>query len=651
MIQDTIKQRLRASLLVTTSRKTIVDAAAHLAQEITEEGTWADLDSEGNPRADTPRRSGQLERTLLIAKARHLAPGEFDDPARRALDWWLGHDLRGSSPRRDQVVVPKLIGEIALLCEDDLSLGAWGKVLEILARSRWAEWKGKDGWVEWSGDFLLGVAYVYLLRGCLEKSASLCETALRRAFRNVRWPQIFRTPVAAGAGQPATGVALAQDYARLIALAYGTPWQAPTDSVKSFVAYLLDFQQWTMRQGAPAADGSDAGMSVPRFDPRALADSVLQLAQLGNPPRRSELVALAERLVGQGKPLSGHRYFWRARFAVHQRPSFYASLRLSADEAAHRDVAPDGTPAVAGTIYFLRTGQEYAAMSGRWKECLLPGVTAIQSEMPRNFTGGHPPVARRMAGGVSDGDCGLSALELRDGGLQGKKSWFFFDDVVACLDAGLLGPSVNEPVCTALNQCGLRGAVVAENNLRQRHTLAAGSVHDLTAARWVDHDGLRYHFPGSLHVMANLDTTSAGHQDVGRGGVFTLWIDHGLKPSGASSVYLVSPSDDGAASHDAAVVEILANTATVQAVKHRGSGTLGITFWEVGVVTLPGGGRVAANRPCLLLCRDDPAGSVSLNVANLTTQPATVHVEYGGRCFAFDLPGGEESGRSVNRQL
>ncbi len=650
VIQDTIKQRLRASLLAAASRKTVLDAAAHLAGEITEEGTWLDLDARGEPPAGTPKGS-QLERTLFIAKARHLAPGELDDAVRRGLDWWLSRDLRGANARQDQITVPTLVGEIALLFEDDLSLGAAGKVLEILARSRWAEWHYRDGWVERNGGFLLGVAYVGLLRGCLEKSSALCETAFRRAFRNLQWnpasPAFYNADLD---DCRASFPPRVQDYARLIALAYGTPWQASTDSVKSFVSYLLDFQQWTTRQGAPRADAPAVVASRESSDARTLADSVLQLAHLGNPPRRSELVALAERLVGHGKPLSGHRYFWRSHFVVHHRPTFYAALRLQTSDRAHLDVTTSHVPLVAGGLYLLRDGSEYSGVTSGLSHRAFPGVTAIQRRTVPTLVDLTRPDPHRRVGGVSEGECGFAALELAEQGLQGKKAWFFFDDAVACLDAGLYGPAVSEPVHTTVNRCRLSGPVAAEHSPRQRRILSSNQTHDLTAVRSVEHGGLRYHFPGSLHVVADLQNDAVNDPATGEtNGVLTLWIDHGLKPSGAASAYLITPTDDDPAA-EGSHLEILANTAMLQAVLDRRSRTLGVVFWDGGVVPLSGGSRVAANRSCLVLCREDASGTVSLNVSNLTRQPATVHVEHGGRCFAFDLPASDDRGGSVSRQ-
>ena len=658
VIHDTIKQRLRAALLASASGKTALDTAAHLASELTEDGTWPDLPAPGQaPSAGT--MGGQLDRVLLLAKVRHLTPGGVDGPLIRAFDWWLSRDPQTGGWHHDQLTVPRRVGEIALLCEEELSLGAWGKVVEILSRARWSYWDKTEGWKDWTGAPLLGIAYSVILRGCLEKMPALCDTAFRRAFRHVRWERSGEDFPLFGTQQEAPSpsvdsLSLAQDYARLITLAHGTPSQAPVESVRLFVSYLLDFLQWTIRQSGFEADAASASSEVPKH--RSLAASIVQLSQLGNPPRRAELLALAERLQGQGKPLTGHRSFGRSRVTFHQRPAFYSSLRLRTSRFPRHDFAPASAPPVGGTIYYLRHGQEYAGMQDRWNLRQLPGLTAVQRDHAAPpLDGSETP---RLLGCVSEGEFGVGAVEQADAGLHARKAWFFFDESVVCLEAGVQGPPVSQPVFTSINQCCFEGVAAAENAARERTPLQPGPAHDLTGTRRIEHGGFLYYFPTALSVAARIAPGPPDREPKNGAAepVFSLWIDHGLKPAGARSSYLVLPLEPEAAGRERNQAEIghvewLANTPAVQAAGYRKAGLVGVVFWEPGVVELPRGGRVAANRSCLLLCREYPSGGVVLSIANLLTQPVTVHVEYGGRCVSFELPGGADAGRSLSRQL
>ena len=657
VIHDTIKQRLRASLLASASCKTTLDTAAHLAGELTEQGAWSDLDTEADFDPDLINK--HLARTKLLAKARHLAPGELEDALRLAFDWWLSQDFRSADWYQDQILVPRLVGEIALLFEDDLSLGARGKVIEVLTRSRWTFWKPESGWTEWSGAALLGVAYNVILRGCLENIPSLCADAFRRAFRNVSWSHDDNHEASLSIGQIGSsrplvdGMALTQDYARLMSLAHGTAWQAAAENTRAFITYLLDYQQWVLWGGRPAS-------GVPLLSDReAFAVAIAQLSQLGNPPRREELANLGELLIGKGKPLSGHRYFWRSNLAVHRRPNFYSSLRLGSNGDHSKPGAVPFGVVPDGNVFLVRHGREYQETKARWNPRSEPASMPNQINGSYKQTTLHVPEHSRSFGGVSEGEYGMAATELSADGLRGKKAWFFFDDSVACLETELHGSILNKPVLTPVNHCLLNGPIaVGKFGEKPSRILSPEQRHDLTGVNVVEHDGLRYCFLDTPRVVLSFDSgvRSERPQPDGVAPVFALWVDHGLQPRSSSAAYWISPLEDDPAKRSRTDFEpsrlaVLSNTVAMQAIRHNDAGILGVVFWEAGVLMLRGGGRVAANSPCLLLCRENPRGGVTLSISNLRREASAVHVEYGGRCLYFELAGGANSGRTQSRQL
>lgn len=78
----------------------------------------------------------------------------------------------------------------------------------------------------------------------------------------------------------------------------------------------------------------------------------------------------------------------------------------------------------------------------------------------------------------------------------------------------------------------------------------------------------------------------------------TAWVDHGVDPTDATYAYVVLP---GATKAETArysarpPIEIIANTASVQAVRHLPSGVLAANFWQPGsasLVSVTGAGSV-----------------------------------------------------------
>ena len=649
MIHDTIKQRLRASLLLTPPPKQAHAAALRHAAALQPDGTWADLP----PPASLPPGAGKpahLERTLLLAKAHRTAAGALDDALRRALDAWLSNDSTGPDWRDNQIVIPRLVGEIALLYDNGLSAGAAGKVMEILARSRWARWEPSHGWVDQPGMDLLGIAYNHLLRGCLENAPTFFDAAFTRIFREVRQAvpgeegiQADMTLQVLPGKRIGGGFTFMCECAQFLALSHGTPWQAPAETVRLFANFLLDGQQWMMRPGTVDTEPPNDVFSEGR-DFESMAAAVHQLAQLGNPPRRSELVAFSHRLQGRAEALFGHRFFWRARMSVHQRPAFYASVRLAA------------LPNVAdGQTYFLRSGREYHGLDFSAAADFRPGTTTFLAA-----AGGVPDCPdsagtdATLAGGVSEGECGLAVSRLVRPGLRGNKAWFFFDESVVCLGAGLDGTSVGRPAVTTINHCRRQGPVSVRFADGGTSALTPGEDHAPRAVCSVEHDGISYIFPVPASVLVRFGGQEG--QPASAPESFRMQLDHGALSGGAAWTCLVLPTGDdpeavARVGHEVGCVEVLVNSPAVQAARHSELRLLGAAFWEPGVVLLPGGGRVAANHACLLLCRDLPGGGTRLSISNLGDKASTVHVEYGGQCVCFDLPGGPDAGRGVSRLL
>ena len=530
MIHDTIKQRLRASLLLTPPPKILHALALRHAAALQSDGSWSDV-----PAGEL----AHLERTLVLSKALRLAAGALDDSLRRAFDFWLAQDFITRDPRRDQILIPRLVGEVALLSEHGLSAGAAGKVMEILARSRWANWASPGGWMECTGTTLLGVAYNHVLRGSLENAPSLFDAAFGRVFREIRpvsagedGIQTDMTFRASAGGSSGGGFTFMRECAQFIALAHGTPWQAPPEMVKLFAAFVLDGQQWVMRHETVDADAPD-DVASSTDDFAGVAAIVQQLAQLGNPPRRQELAGFAHRLEGRGEALSGHRYFWRARMAVHQRPEFYVSLRLAAAQPGSSSVA-DGRTSI------LRAGDEYRGLPTAAANAPSPGTTSYfgVTEVPvddPSRRAGSP--GEWLSGGVSEGDCGLAATELRRPGLTGKKAWIFFDESLVCLGTDLFGTAPGDHVCTTVNRCRLRGEISVSSSKGERRSLPSGREHALTSVRAVEHDGLSYVFPEPCAVVVR-----SGDDPADPAADFRVEIDHGPQPRGASYRYIVLPT-------------------------------------------------------------------------------------------------------------
>ena len=192
---------------------------------------------------------------------------------------------------------------------------------------------------------------------------------------------------------------------------------------------------------------------------------------------------------------------------------------------------------------------------------------------------------------------GSLAVHIND--LRAKKAWFCFDNEIVALGAGITS-TMNSPVHTSLEHRRIvkddaYSQIVCDGNGR---AVLAKAPFALTSpdAKWVcmeGHAGFVLPAGGEIFVSRYNCDTCVGQP------YFELRLEHGVNPDNASYAYVIVPYascetlDAYAANPD---IEILSNTAEIQAVKEM---TTGVTGY---VVHAPGScGTVTADTPCILM--------------------------------------------------
>jgi chondroitin AC lyase len=158
---------------------------------------------------------------------------------------------------------------------------------------------------------------------------------------------------------------------------------------------------------------------------------------------------------------------------------------------------------------------------------------------------------------------------------DGWKAWFFFDDMVVALGAGIIAPTAEHPVMTTFDQRLVTGPVTIGPDPAQPRYVHHGQIG------YVSLDAAEQHrvFAGTERRTGSWsDITGEGSSERLSAGVFSIGFDHGPRPDGASYACLILPNTDVAATvqrSTAPGLAVLANTAEVQSVRcHRTGVTL-----------------------------------------------------------------------------
>jgi chondroitin AC lyase len=304
-------------------------------------------------------------------------------------------------------------------------------------------------------------------------------------------------------------------------------------------------------------------------------------------------------------------------------------------------------------------GNEYKNIMPVWDWCMIPGSTfPYTTSFPARTDWGFNFGTTTFVGGVSDGVHGASVLDMNKSGLKAKKSWFFFDNEVVCLGAGITATN-NLNVRTTINQAKMENPsyyTETGSTTEKMHSVSS-STYSNNNLTYLRNGKIGYFFPEQGPLKYSMKSQSGTWKSINTGGsstvesayVFSMWFDHGENPTDAKYSYIVVPGMDTpekARAYDATAIEIITNTALVQAVAHKTAGIIQIFFHQAGSLTY-NNRTITVSKPCAVMIKNgtfvtvsDPAQSNSVISVNIEFQGVNYHK-------FVNLPSNELSGSSV----
>ncbi|MCS0602623.1 polysaccharide lyase 8 family protein [Streptomyces sp. LP11] len=402
-------------------------------------------------------------------------------------------------------------------------------------------------------------------------------------------------------------------------------------------------------QGASAAEntrwrGLVKGWTQRDYYSPPLADPVLglpQLARLMSVRDDGSVSAVAEP--------TGHRLFPSMARATHRRPGWAAALSMADRRTTYYETGNGenlrGWHTGSGMLYWW--GDTFA--NGQYSDAFWPTVdpyrlpgTTVSRKALADAAGGDWGAAMpdvNWVGGATDGQRAAVGQYLK--GLQStlvaKKSWFFLDDTVVCLGAGISctdGAAVETTVDNR-NLGSTGGAPLTVDDTAQPTSSPWSKT--LTGARWAHlggHGG--YVFPaGGATVRALREVRDGSWSTINKGGsatvlhrrYLTLYVDHGTAPVNATYAYQLLPGASAdrtkARAADTGWLTVLANTDDQQGVSVPSLGFTGVNFWFGGTV-----GTLTASDPCCVMISERQDGTAVIGVSDPMRMRASLTVTW-----------------------
>ncbi|MGW3690008.1 polysaccharide lyase 8 family protein [Streptomyces sp. NPDC005125] len=333
-----------------------------------------------------------------------------------------------------------------------------------------------------------------------------------------------------------------------------------------------------------------------------------------------------------------HRVFSNMDRATHRRRDWGASVSMASKRIAHYEFGNGeharGYHTGSGWLSWWGDDHGLEQYSDTFWPTVdpyrLPGITVSKKPLPDGFGGnwGNPKPDTAWVGGTTDGEFGVTGQHLRgvDSTMTAKKSWFWLDDSIVCLGAGITSAD-GTPVETVIDNRNLGASGTARlslNGIAQPGTQGRQTTRAHTKwAHIAGHAGYVFPEAGGSRVSALREERTGAWKDINTGSsptsftrrYLTLWQDHGTDPQDASYAYILMPGASelrtAARAIDPLWLQILAHTAQQHGIRIPSLGFTGINFWEAGTV-----GKVTASAPASVQIREKRDGTATISVAD-----------------------------------
>lgn len=403
-----------------------------------------------------------------------------------------------------------------------------------------------------------------------------------------------------------------------------------------------------------------------------ISPELLDLMKVVDPEYATDYEAWKKHLDGYPFPAVGNKFFWNSAIMTQHGSNYYISAKVISTRTNGTEMLNGenlrGYYLPLGTTNILTTGKEYFNIFPVWDWTHIPGTTSVNNQATPLLEGYHFGT-NKYAGGSSNEKNGCIAFEHDYRGIKAKKAYFFIDDMMLCLGAGV---SANETdnIMTTLNQCIASGDVYfSSGGKKEKLNISKKTFDNLD---WVHHDNVGYIFPqkaksilqrtnqtGSWRLIRDTGDEKEISEDI-----FSLWIDHGVKPQSDTYCYIVTPDlslpnfEKISKNHG---FEVLKNDANIQIVK-KGN-TYALVFYSPGSAILSKDLEVSVDKEAILLIEksekgyqfsvSDPlyeAKEIKINI-NKKLQGDDVKVIGSSSIISVKLPQGEYAGKPVTKFL
>ncbi|MFY0715323.1 T9SS type A sorting domain-containing protein [Seonamhaeicola sp. NFXS20] len=599
------------------------------------DGSWSDVEY-GNSTNVTTTNNHVYRLWQIAAACSELGHEKYNDTdykdaVKRGLQYWYNSNTIDSNWWYNEIYFPQYLGEILIFMREfdgfiPKTTSEGIDEPEILSLFTPTSLSGIISHGTGANAIDIGLHYVY--RGLITEDGSLLENTrdiLESILAdNIRGDLMYQDhgPQIMTASY---GWVFCDGLINLATYLAGSPaaFDTSAENFSKVLSFIRNTQALSTR--GSSWDFSVMGRGVSRENALNANMNYLQnLADYIDSSNAQVYLDILDRLKGVKEPSYNvdelNKYYWASDYTQHSRSGYLFTVRNTSTRTVEAEQG-NGENLKAnyfsyGANFMSVDGDEYLNIMPVWDWSMIPGTTfPYTTTFESRSDWGTNYGTTSFVGGVSDGVHGASVLDLDEAGIKAKKSWFFFDDEIVCLGAGIEDNS-NRNVRTTINQAWLKELSYYSEVGASTETVQtlSSNVYANTNLNYIRNGNFGYYFPNQGNVKYTMKSQTGTWQSINSnesnesqsGYVFSLWLDHGLNPSNATYSYIVVPGIDSAQkaqSYDVSAIEIVENTTSIQAVYHNTLDLLQVIFYEAGTVSFKDK-SVTVNQPCALMFKN-----------------------------------------------
>ena len=477
-----------------------------LVRTLKKDGSWPDIDYKDKKRSGWEPKK-HTERILSLTKFYYS--GEKSDSLKeaihRAMDFWFRRDFTCLNWWYNQIGIPRTLGPAFLLFEPEMSGEEKQLAIREMEHSRFGM----------TGQNKVWLAGNVLIRGLLQEDMDLVRAARDTIVSEIvlgkkegikrDWSFHQHGPQQQFGNYGLSFLSNMCMYAEIFAR---TPLALSEEQMDILFSFFQEGYRWIVWKGYWDVNGLNRQLFHnadihKSFTLLFAANSMLP----GCSPRQAKEIVqfVRENFTAPGHETSrtGNKVFWESDQTVHRTPHWMASVKMASQRVIGTELVNEdnklGYYLADGALYTYVNGDEYHNVFPFWDWSKIPGITCIETDAPVPVRSGAESRNKSdFAGGVSDGSTGITAMELRRGGLTANKCWIFTDRFVICLGSGI--GAGGRPSATAVEQLAKNGKLLAAE---------AGRWSEVQSASWDIRRERRFYHANTGYILLKGDSCRA----------------------------------------------------------------------------------------------------------------------------------------------